>query len=63
MFAILDEVRTMVKAQNGMDYLQVFQNAAGRKIFLIDNLNREMIESGAFREQDNYCTLMFAEEY
>lgn len=53
----------MVKAQNGMDYLQVFQNAAGRKIFLIDNLNREMIESGAFREQDNYCTLMFAEEY
>jgi hypothetical protein len=56
-------IKQCVKAENGIDYLQVFTDEAGRKLFFIDQLNAEHKASGGFKEEDNYCTLMFSNEY
>lgn len=61
--SIYQDVQSFVLEQNGIDYLQVYTDSKGRKLFFIDNLNKEMIESGQYRADDNYCTLMFASEY
>ena len=49
--------------QGGIDYLQLYENQWGRRLFFIDQLNREMLESGEFEEDHHHCTLMFEEEY
>ena len=61
--SIYQNVQAFVKEQNGADYLQVFTDENGRKLFFIDQLNQEMIASGNFSPEDNYCTLLFAHEY
>lgn len=61
--SICQDVQAFVQEKNGIDYLQVYTDENGRKLFFIDNLNKEMIESGHYRPEDNYCTLMFASEY
>jgi hypothetical protein len=61
--AIYQNVQAFVKEKNGIDYLQVFSNGKGRKLFFIDQLNTEMIESGQFQKEDNHCTLLLADEY
>lgn len=63
--AIYFEIRGLVDENNGLDYLQVYQQAdGGQKLFFIDQLNREMLASGDFdNETCNYCTLMLASEY
>ncbi|MBZ0097575.1 MAG: hypothetical protein K8F30_00745, partial [Taibaiella sp.] len=43
------DVREYVHQNNGVDYLFVYTDTEGRKLFFIDNLNREMIESGQYR--------------
>lgn len=48
---------------DGADYLMVYTDEQGRKLFFIDNLNKEMIESGQYGPEHDYCTLMFANEY
>lgn len=50
------------RAKDGADYLQVFLKH-GQKLFLIDNLNQEMVDSGDYSDEDNYCTLMRSDEY
>jgi hypothetical protein len=52
-----------VEEQGGVDYLQVYTDEKGRKLFFIDQLDRAMIESGEYKQEDNYCTLLFAHEY
>jgi hypothetical protein len=47
----------------GLDYLQVFINQHGRKLFFIDQLDRETLEKSEFDPEHNHCTLMLAEEY
>ena len=62
--AIYQEVQTLVKEKNGLDYLQVYVHAdTGQKLFFIDQLSQEMIVSRDFLPEYNYCTLLFAEEY
>jgi hypothetical protein len=56
-------IQQLVKENNGLDYLQVFVDEDGRKLFFIDQLNKEMIESGNFKPEDNHCTLLFDYEY
>jgi len=61
--AIYIDIQLFVRESNGADYLQVYINDQGDKLYLIDQLNKEMIDSGQFEAEDNYCTLMFAHEY
>lgn len=60
---IILDVKKAVKEKVGLDYLQVFKNEEGQKIFVIDQLNKEEIESGDFSPEDNYAMVLFAEEY
>jgi hypothetical protein len=61
--AIYQTVKAQVKEKNGIDYLQVFVNENGEKLYFIDNLNDDMIAGRNFDPENNYCTLMFAYEY
>lgn len=60
---IYQDVQTFAKSKHGIDYLQVYKDETGRKLFFIDQLNREMINSSEYADEDNHCTLMFASEY
>lgn len=58
------EVQRLVKENSGLDYLQVYiHEDTGQKLFFIDQLNKEMIASGNYLPEYNYCTLMLASEY
>lgn len=57
-------IKLLAKDRKNLDYLQVFvHNQTGQKLFFIDQLNKEMIESGKYSPQDNYCTLLLTSEY
>ncbi|MEO2063259.1 MAG: hypothetical protein ABGW97_09775 [Christiangramia sp.] len=61
---IFDFTRRLVQQHNGIDYLQTFYSIdQDCKLFFIDNLNREMIESNNYRSSDNYATLLLSSEY
>ena len=64
LFIIL-EVKNRVQELGGADYLQVFKNSEGKKIFVIDQLNKEMKEenSSEFVEENDYFTILFSYEY
>jgi len=56
-------IQKLVREQNGIDYLIVFKDGQGDKLFFIDQLNQAMIASGDHPPEHNYCTLMLASEY
>lgn len=60
---IRQDIQSFVREKKSVDYLQVYMDETGRKLFFIDQLNQEMIESGEYEDIDNYCTLMLASEY
>lgn len=63
-FRIYAEIQYHVVQENGLDYLQVFvRESDGRKLFFMDQLSQEMVESGQYRPEDNHCVLMLAEEW
>lgn len=57
------DAKMYVWHNDGADYLFVYTDEKGRKIFLIDNLSKQMIDSGEYRPEDDYCTMMLASEY
>lgn len=62
--AIYFEIQKLVKEHNGIDYLMVYVHEnTGQKLFFSDQLNDEMIASGEFLAEYNYCTLMLASEW
>lgn len=61
--AIYVDAKMHVWHNDGADYLFVYMDEQGRKLFFIDNLNKEMIESGQYGPEHDYCTLMLASEY
>lgn len=61
--SIYRDIQSFVKERMGADYIQVYTDEQGRKLYLIDQLNREMIESGEYSPLDNHCTLLWAHEY
>lgn len=60
---IHQDVLKCVRENNGLDYLQVYEDDNENKLFFIDNITKEEVTSGRFLREDNYCTLMFAHEY
>ncbi len=62
--AIYQEVKQLVEENKGMDYLFVYiHEDTAQKLFFIDQLNTEMIASGQYKAEYNYCTLLLASEY
>lgn len=61
--AIYNDVRSFAQEKNGIDYLQVYVDSTGRKLFFIDQLNEQMLKSGDYSPEHHYCTLLFANEY
>lgn len=57
------DILSFVKEKGSVDYLQVYVSNAGGKLFFIDQLDKDMIASGAYAQEDNYCTLLLPEEY
>lgn len=63
---IYKEIKDLVKQENGIDYLQVFENGKGGKLFFIDSMAKSVMEANGINpsNQDyNHCTLMFDYEY
>lgn len=57
-------VKEKAEQENGLDYLQVFTHKTkGTRLFFIDQLNKEMKESGQYLAEHDYCTLMLTSEY
>jgi hypothetical protein len=61
--AIYLDIQMFVQENDGADYLQIYVNEKGDKLYLIDQLKKEMIESGIYEPEDNYYTLLFSWEY
>ena len=60
---IYHDIKAFVKEQNGVDYLQVYLDENGRKLYLIDQLSADMIASGEYAPLDNHATLLWCHEY
>ncbi len=57
-------IKRLVKQHGGIDYLQTFYCIEHDcKVFVIDQLSKTMIESGNYKAEDNYFTLLLAQEY
>ena len=65
--AIIQDVRHAVAEAGGLDYLQIYKNDSGEKLYVIDQLNREMLASDGYTEEQkqkyNYFTIILPEEY
>lgn len=61
--SIYADVRQFAEEKNGIDYLQSYVNEKGLKVWIIDQLDQNMVESGDFAQEDNHCTLLFPHEY
>jgi hypothetical protein len=61
--AIYFDTLNFVMEKGGIDYLQVYESEDGLKVYLIDNCSPEQMEHLEFQPEDNYCTLLLAEEY
>jgi len=57
------DVKKFVNQEGGIDYLQVYEHHDGRKVWIIDQLDEEMIASGDFAPGHNHCTMLLPKEY
>lgn len=63
-FAITEDVVSLAKEQNGLDYLVVYQHReTGQKLFFIDLLTKEEVLSGKHQKEEHYGTLSLASEH
>ena len=61
---IFSFIKRLVKQHGGIDYLQTFYCIEHDcKVFAIDQLNKTMLESGKYKQEYNYFSLILAEEY
>lgn len=64
---IVVQIWDYVKKHNGADYLFIFTHPDGRKIYVIDQLSKSMMESGNYTSEQiqeyNYFTMMYNWEY
>jgi hypothetical protein len=58
LFSIL---RKMAEKANGLHAVQAFVHSkdSSKKLYFVDNLSNDMIASGKFKEDENYCTVMW----
>jgi hypothetical protein len=66
--AMLTHLLQKVEMEEGLDYLAVFEHReTGKKVFVIDQLSRSMLEGGDYSEAQkqeyHYFTVMFSDEY
>lgn len=65
--SIIAQTLERVHENNGADYLQVFVNEAGDKIFFIDQLSKSMFEGDGYTKEQkkgyNTATMLFSYEY
>lgn len=62
--AIVQDVLSFVKQEQGADYLQVYiHEVTGKKIWVIDQVTRGELQDGTHPEEHNYFTVLFPEEY
>jgi hypothetical protein len=57
------DVRQFADEQQGINFIQVYQDEKGREVWVIDQLDKDMVESGDYDTEDNHCTLLFPHEY
>jgi len=57
------QVQALVKELGGLDYLQVFENESGDKLYFMDQCDPDMMADESYMEEYNYCTLLFSHEY
>ena len=62
-FAIYQEIQILEKENEGLDSLQTYLAEGEEKLFFIDQLSKQMIESGDYIEEYNYCTLLLNTNY
>ena len=56
--------KDLVEQHKGIDYLQVFYSKKNNsKLYFIDQLDKQSVESKLFTKEQNYCTLMLSSEY
>jgi hypothetical protein len=64
---IIIDLMQFVEEKNGIDYLQVYVDESGRKIFCIDQLSKSMLEGDGYTDEEkieyNHWTMLFSEEY
>ena len=60
---IVSMLQRFVRENSGADYLQVFEHNDGRRVWCICQLNKTMIESGEYSDEDNHWTILLPEEY
>lgn len=59
--AIITYLQTLAFERKGIDYLQVFVNEDGDKIFVIDQLTKQQVETSP--KEYHYCTFLYPHEY
>lgn len=59
---IYNDVQQFAEEKNGIDYIQMYESNTGLKVWIIDELDQNMIESGEYNKEDNRCTLLFPSE-
>lgn len=62
---IIETTQSIAKEKGGLDYLQVFENEYGEKLYFIASANQDMLESGNFDPDDieyNNCVLCYPHE-
>ncbi len=57
------DIQELVRATGGIDYLQVYENEVGDKLYFIDQCDAEMMNDPSFKPEHNHCTLLFSHEY
>lgn len=60
-YKMIAEVQAKARDLGGIDYLQVFQSDEGEKVWLIDQLNADMIEEHP--PEHHYFTILLPSEY
>lgn len=65
--SIVLDVKQAVHITGRLDYLQVYKNDQGQKVWLIDQLSREMLTSDDYtpeqKKEYNHFTMLLPEEY
>lgn len=60
---ICRDLGAFIKEKTRINYMQVYADECGRKLFFVDNLSEDMLNSILYQDEENYSLLMFAEEY
>ncbi len=63
--SVMQDVRAKVREHKGLDYLQVYENEKGDKIWVIDENSRSVLEQNKLTGNKEYhhCTILLPDEY